>query len=237
MNELIAIAVMQRPELGARRAEIRAAIYALTNARLLPFSPNVILGFSSGGFGGGSNLVNAGIVQGNGSILQASRFGSFAGRSDVDAIAYWTLSNCGVGNIAMVRASRSRLEQSNLRELEVLNRIRAEVAEAYAMVHARFEQIGTLEESVKSGEESFREDIIRIRGQEGLPIELLDSLRLLGRAREQYLEAIIGYNIAQFQLYVALGQPPADSLARPVPKDIDKAVEGTSPLIEVPQEK
>ena len=62
------------------------------------------------------------------------------------------------------------------------------------MVHARFEQIGTLEESVKSGEESFREDIIRIR-QEGLPIELLDSLRLLGRAREQYLEAIIGYNI------------------------------------------
>ena len=223
--------------MGQHRAEIRAAIYTLTNAKLLPFSPNVILGFSSGGFGGGSNLVNAGFVQPSGAILQASHFGSFGGRSDLDAIAYWTLSNVGIGNLAMVRAARSRLEQSNLRELEVLNRVRAEVAEGYAMVHARYDQIATLEESVKSSEEAFREDIIRIRGREGLPIELVDSLRILGRAREEYLEAIIGYNKAQFQLYVALGQPPADSLARPVPKDIDKPVDGASSLLEVPVEK
>ena len=50
--ELVAIAMMQRPELEERRAEIQAALYSLTNAKLLPFSPNVILGFSSGQFGG-----------------------------------------------------------------------------------------------------------------------------------------------------------------------------------------
>ena len=32
-----------------------------------------------------------------------------------------------------------------------------------------------------------------------------------------YLEAIVDYNEAEFALYVALGQPPADALARPVP--------------------
>jgi hypothetical protein len=48
-----------------------------------------------------------------------------------------------------------------------------------------------------------------------LPIEVLDSLRLLARARLEYLRVILGYNRAQFELYVALGQPPADVLARP----------------------
>jgi hypothetical protein len=47
---------------------------------------------------------------------------------------------------------------------------------------------------------------------------VLDSLRLLGRARFDYLNAISDYNRAQFELYVSLGQPPADMLARPVPE-------------------
>ena len=50
-----------------------------------------------------------------------------------------------------------------------------------------------------------------------MPIEVLDSLRLVGRSRYGYLDAIIDYNRAQLEMYVALGQPPADTLARPVP--------------------
>ncbi len=46
---------------------------------------------------------------------------------------------------------------------------------------------------------------------------MIDSLRLLGRSRYEYLEAITDYNRAQFQLWTALGNPPADALARPVP--------------------
>src|SRR5262249_54260686 len=57
LAELVAIALMQRPELVARRAEVQATLYELSLARVLPFSPNVILGFSGGGFGGGSDLV------------------------------------------------------------------------------------------------------------------------------------------------------------------------------------
>ncbi len=50
-----------------------------------------------------------------------------------------------------------------------------------------------------------------------LPIELLNSLILLGRSRAELLESIIRYNQAQIDLYVALGQPPADVLARDTP--------------------
>ena len=52
------------------------------------------------------------------------------------------------------------------------------------------------------------------------PDEMLDSLRLLGRSRYVYLDAIIDYNRGQFQLWVALGRPPANALARPVPADL-----------------
>jgi hypothetical protein len=62
--------------------------------------------------------------------------------------------------------------------------------------------------------------LVRTRNREGLPIEVLNSLRLLGRSRLTYFDAICDYNRAQFELYVALGQPPANTLARPVPNDL-----------------
>jgi outer membrane protein TolC len=130
------------------------------------------------------------------------------------------LQNIGLGNRALIAAARARVSQNNFRQLEVLNQVRFEVARAYAQTQARFAQIGTSEQAVLAASDAFREDLVRIRGREGLPIEVLDSLRLLSRSRMEYLEAISDYNRAQFELYVALGQPPADALSRPVPTDL-----------------
>jgi outer membrane protein TolC len=217
--ELIAIALTQRPELGERRAAIQEALLTLRGARLLPFSPDVAVGYSAGTFGGGSNLAAAGILQPDGTILRQSRFDNFSGRQDLDVVVYWTLRNLGVGNVALIRVADSRLRASNFRLIEVLDRVRAEVAVAYARTHARFAQIETAERAVRSSRQGFQEDLRRTYNREGLPIEVLDSLRLLGRSRYAYLDAICDYDRAQFELYVALGQPPANVLARPVPAD------------------
>ncbi|HEY1379756.1 MAG TPA: TolC family protein [Gemmataceae bacterium] len=218
--ELIAIAITRRPELAERRVVIQEALLELRGAKLLPFAPTILLGYSAGTFGGGSNLAAAGIPQANGTVLRQPRFDSFDGRQDVDAVAFWTTRNLGVGNLALVRVSQSHVRASNLRFTEVLDRVRAEVATAYARTHARYAQIETAEQAVRTGQRAFEEDLRRTRNQEGLPIEVLDSLRLLDRSREAYLDAIIDYNRAQFELYVALGQPPADTLARPVPAEL-----------------
>jgi outer membrane protein TolC len=202
--ELIALALLRRPELAERRAVIREAFLALEGARVLPFSPTVLIGFSAGGFGGGSNLVRP-------------VFGGFGGRTDLDAVAYWSLRNLGVGNVALANLSKARLQVTRFQEIGVMDQIRAEVAEAYAKAHARFALIGTYEEAVQSSTRGFREDLTRAKGAVGLPIEVLDSLRLLATARREYLDSIVDYNRAQFELYVALGQPPAAALARPVP--------------------
>jgi outer membrane protein TolC len=224
LAELLAIAVTQRPELRERQAAIRAALLQLRSAKALPFSPQVLLGYSAGTFGGGSDRVSAGVLQANGTILQQARFGNFNDREDFDAVMYWSLRNLGVGNLALVRVSRSQLRQSELRSVETLDRVRAEVASAQARVLARFAQIEINEKAIQSSQTAFKADVKGTRNLLGLPIELLNSLSLAGRSQFGYLDAIIDYNRAQFELYVALGQPPADTLARPVPINLGAPV-------------
>jgi outer membrane protein TolC len=84
-------------------------------------------------------------------------------------------------------------------------------------VQARYKQIEINEKAIKSSQSAFKQDLDRTRNGVGLPLEVLDSLRLLARSEYAYLDAIVDYNRAHFELYVSLGQPPADVLARPVP--------------------
>jgi outer membrane protein TolC len=216
LPELLVIAVLNRPELQEQQAVIRQALLALEGSRVLPFSPTVIIGLSYGGEGGGSNLV-AEPVGTTPFARSQPRFGLFAERLDFDVIAFWTLENLAVGNRARVQLARSRLGTAQLQFLERLNRVRAEVAGAHARAHARFAQIATAEEAVREATAAYAADVRAVRGAVGRPIELLESLRLLARARFAYLDAIADYNEAQIDLYVALGQPPAQALARPVP--------------------
>mgnify|MGYP001194581885 CR=1 FL=1 len=227
LSQLLFIAINQRPELAARRAAIREATYVLRAAQVLPFSPTVIAGYSAGTFGGGSNIVSQpGGFQG---FLQ-SRFDSFAARSDVDVIMFWTAQNMGVGNFAQVRVRSSERRLAELELLRDLNRVRSEVAIAYAGTHARYAQIAIAQRGVEAGKKSYKEDYGRIFGALGLPIELLNSFDLLAAARYQYLDAVVDYDKAQFALYVALGQPPAGYLAREMPGDLVPVPEPRPPL-------
>jgi outer membrane protein TolC len=225
LAELLALAVVNRPELDERRAAIRQALLALDQARVLPFSPNVFLGLSYGGEGGGSNLVaqNPAVPGASPFAENAPRFDNLKERLDVDAMVFWALENLAVGNRARILGARSRLGMAQLQFLEQLNRVRAEVANAYARTHARFAQIGAAEEAVRAALATYDADVRAVRGGAGRPIELLASLRLLNRARIAYLNAIVDYNQAQLDLYVALGQPPADTLARTVPLTVPTA--------------
>jgi outer membrane protein TolC len=217
MHDLLLIAMGGRPELAARRAEIREAVMNLRNAQFLPFSPNVLAGFSAGSFGGGSNLIGQpGGFQG----FAQARFGSFAPRDDIDVIMFWTAQNAGLGNVAQIRLRRAQERIAELELVRVLNIVRNDVAVAYAGIHARYAQIGLAERGIRAGHKAYEEDLGRIRGALGLPIELLDSFRLTAEARYKMLDAIVGYNKAQFAMYVALGQPPAAAMAKAIPDSL-----------------
>jgi len=218
LPDLIAIALLNRPDLQERRAAIRKALLAVGASKMLPFSPNIIVGLSYGGFGGGSNLV-AEAAGATPFSSCASRFDNYAERLDFDAVAFWTLQNLGVGNLAMLRQAQANFKVTDFESLAQLDTARAQVAKAYAASHARFAQIKAAEEAVVTIKKGYELDALAVKNAAPgtLPIELLNSLTLLGRSRLDLLDAIIRYNQAQIELYVALGQPPADVLAREVP--------------------
>jgi outer membrane protein TolC len=212
LSELVAISLYQRPEIAERRAEVHAAMLELDNARLLLFSPQFIAGFSDGTFGGGSD-VNA---DGTG----RPRFGEFGNRNDEDLILYWSIRNMGLANRALIKTATARLAATNWEQTQRLNEIRAEVADAFARTQTSAAQLDLRRRAVTTSELGFRQDLDRAKAGEGRPIEVLDSLRLLAKSQQEYLEAITNYNQSQYELYVAIGQPPADLLIHTEPPTV-----------------
>ena len=65
---------------------------------------------------------------------------------------------------------------------------------------------------VETAQQAFRLDLNRTRNLEGRVIEVQNSLNLLNAARQDLVTAVVGFDQAEFQLFVALGQPPALAL-------------------------
>jgi outer membrane protein TolC len=133
---------------------------------------------------------------------------------------YWSIRNLGLANRALIRTATARLAATDWERTKQLNDIRAEVAVAYARTQASAALLDIQERTVTASERGFREDLQRAYAGEALPIEVLDNLRLRALAQQDYLETITGYNQAQYELYVAIGQPPADLLIHTTPPTI-----------------
>jgi outer membrane protein TolC len=195
LENLIQRALNNRPEIGARTADVVVNETRLRQERVRPLVPFISIGFSAGEFGGGSNLVDTG-------------FGHFGGRTDVDALAVWSFQNLGLGNLAVQRRVRAELREAMAERIRTVNLVRREVTEALALVRQREAEIAIARKRVETSQEAYRLDLIRVRNGQGRPIEVLNSARLLNAARQDLIAAVVGHNQAQFQLLVALGNPP-----------------------------
>jgi outer membrane protein TolC len=195
LSELVEVAVANRPEIASAAANIRAAEARLREENVRPFVPLLSVGYSAGGFGGGSDQTTP-------------RFGLVSGRSDFDALAVWSLQNLGLGNRALARARQAEKCQAVADQLTAIDRVRREVAEAHATLAAARLQMAAADQRATAAERAYRADLSRTRNAEGLPIETLDSVRTLVAARQEAIAAVVAYNQAQFRLFVALGQPP-----------------------------
>jgi outer membrane protein TolC len=198
LEALLSLAQAARPELAALSAEIARKQIQVRQERIRPFLPTISLGFSAGSFGGGPSPA----------------FGKFNNRTDVDLIAYWTLQNMGMGNRALQKERLSEQDQMTLERERMLNVIGREVADAQALVLSRWENLDIARSRLVIAERAFQEDLKRIRGNVGLPIELLNSLNRLASARVDVVRVVQEYNLAQMQLFVALGQTPLAASAK-----------------------
>lgn len=195
MEELLAVALERRPEIAAGSANVAEMQTRLRQEIARPLLPTVWLGFSAGAFGGGSNL--------NQPLL-----GNFGGRSDFDARAWWTLQNFGLGNLTTQKRRRAIVEAAVADRGRTVARVRKEVASARGEALAYRQKIEIARGELAAAEDGFRKDLERIQAAAAPPLEVLDNLKMLRKARDQIIDAVNGFNHAQFQLFVALGSPP-----------------------------
>jgi outer membrane protein TolC len=210
VDELITLALTQRPELAAQQALVQATLRKLREERIRPLVPSVLLRGSStsvtgtlggGVFAGGTNetIANPGA------------------RLDLDLQVLWELKNLGFGNRALIHERQAEHDLTILELFRTQDRVAAEVAQAYAQLVSAARRVGAAENELRDALLSATQNL------EGMsqtkrpggniillvvrPQEAVQSVQALAQAYVDYYGAVADYNRAQFRLYRALGNP------------------------------
>jgi outer membrane protein TolC len=208
-ENLVPIAVRNRPEIASRRELVAAAEMLLSREKSRPFLPYlfVISPAAANGQLGAGNYASGpnGVLNSNGS------------RFDIELSAVWQLQNGGVGNLGLVRQRRGERDLASVEFTRTVYRVRSEVAQALARLQTARMRVVETEEGVRQSVESADKNFIGLRetarpAGELLrlivrPQEVVQAIAAMETAYEQYAFAIGEYNTAQFDLYRALGQP------------------------------
>jgi outer membrane protein TolC len=218
LDELIALALVHRPELAGNQAIVQATLQRLKQEKMRPLIPSLAIRSVStnpsgsigyGTFGGGAG----------------DRLANFGPRFDLDAQLLWEFQSLGFGNKARVGERKAEHQIATLELFRTQDRIAAEVAQAHAQLKAASERM-------KQAEPAFRDSIDLVekslRGMNQTrrvgdvlvlivrPQEVVAAVQSLGTANADYASAVADYNRAQFRLYRALGHP-GQCLAERVP--------------------
>ena len=169
--QLIADGLSHRPELAESHHMVAEAVGRLDRERYAPVLPNLLVDVNQSGFGGGPG----------------STVTDFRGRFDFDATAYWQLRNFGFGEAAAREGARSRLEQARLVQARMTDQVAREIVEAHAQSTSLRGQIVVAESGIRVAGDSYQRNLARIRGGQGLPLEVLQSIQALDQSRREYL--------------------------------------------------
>ncbi len=227
VQELVAFATANRPELAENRALVQAALDRVRTAKFRPLLPNVVLNYNWGDFGGAPDpnppIITPPAKKGGKPTVTtqpgfgpSGRINHFAPRQDVDIGLVWRLQNMGLGNRAEIREQEAHHRQAMLRNLQVQELVVTQVVQVREDVQSWRDRLRTTQEALFNAQgapegpvfQALRLDFERIRGAEGRPLEALDSIRRLSDLLEQYGTAATEYERSRFRLLVVLGVPP-----------------------------
>ncbi len=189
---LIAQGLTARPEMAEHQWLVAAALEQMRQEYWRPWLPNVQVGASGGSFGGGP----------------ANTFANQRGRGDVELLAIWELQNMGLGNRALRQQQSSHVRAAETEAELMRDQIIAQIVTAAGDVESFRRQTDLAQQGIIAAEASYRRNESRVREAEGLPLELLQSIRARAAAHDDYTHAATSYSRAQYQLLRALGQPP-----------------------------
>jgi len=222
LDELVAIGVANRPEIGSNKSLIQAAEARVRREKNRPLLPLVLItGFQTPG-----NMMSQFGIFGTGS---GSNFNIWGLREDVSLQLVWQLEGMGFGNLARIKEQRGQESDAIVKFFRSQDTVAQEVTTAQARLQSAAVR-------VVEAERSLREAIITYDGNyEGLaqttrfenvlhqvyrPQEVVKSLLRLMESYDQYFATVAEYNRAQFELFHALGYPAGEIANRQPPGEL-----------------
>jgi outer membrane protein TolC len=215
VDDLIPIALTNRPELVSSQALVQATLARLRQEKMRPLVPSVLLrgnatspagNMSTGLFGGGVN----------------DQLSNFGGRNSMDLEVVWELQNLGLGNRALVRERQAENQVAVLELFRVQDRVAAEVVQALAQAQRSANRVREAEAGLRDAADTADKNIANMGQSKRVgemlvlvfrPQEVVAAVQALGQAYDDYYRAVADANRAQFRLYRALGHPAACVMA------------------------
>lgn len=209
IDELIPIALTNRPELETQQAVVQATLARLKQEKMRPLMPSVVVRgaatnpagtLSTGYFGGGLN----------------GNLNNFGARNTIDFQLLWEFQNLGFGNRALVKLREAERQQATLSLFRTQDIIAAEVATAHAQVTRAANRLREAEEGLKNARvtvDKNLEGMQQTRNVGGIlvlvfrPLEVVAAIQSLDQAYRDYYGAVADVNRGQFRLFRALGRP------------------------------
>lgn len=215
IDTLVMEGLRNRPELAENQALLQAAYLRYQQSKVRPLVPSLVLNYSYGGFGGGPEIVGR-TRSGSNIYGQSGVIADFDSRSDLEVGLVWRLQGLGVGNSAQIWDNRVRLESRQVQQLYLQDLVVAQIVQSMEQIQRGAERVQICRAGLFDAKNqptgaiyrSLRLNFLRIRGGQGLPLEVLDSTRRLSDVLDQYAQALTDYDAARFRLLIALGMPP-----------------------------
>jgi outer membrane protein TolC len=209
IDDLMTVALKNRPELASRLALVQAADVNVRREKARPLLPVVQLsGFQTPG----GMSIEGGVF----GLGPNSSLNQWVGRVDISIQATWQLEGFGIGNLARIKGQRGQQSRSIVDLRRAQDMVAGDVSRAQARVQSAAVRVLQADRALRTG-------IITFNGQiEGMgetrrfgdvlmltyrPQEAIYSLKLMNTAFDEYFTTVSDYNRAQFELFHALGYP------------------------------
>ena len=208
LDDLMAVALTNRPELASRQAMVKASVEMIRREKARPFTPNILLN----GFQTPNEMIQAGIF----GLGPNSSLNQWVGRDDFSIQPMWQLDAFGIGNLARIKGQRAGQSMAIIDFYKAQDAVAADVTRAQARLQSAAVRVFQADRALRTG-------IITFNGSyEGLqqtsrfgnvlvlvnrPQEAVFALQLLYTAFEEYFSTVADYNFSQFELFHALGYP------------------------------
>ncbi len=208
LDELIPIALTNRPELASHQAVVQAMLVSIRQEKLRALIPAAYIN----GLQTPYELIQAGAV----GIGNGGKVNQWSPRDDISPQLMTTADGMGLRNLAQIKEARGMTSQAMVELFHAQDSIAGGVTRTQADLQSAAARVVQAEREVKSA-------LINYNGNvEGLeqthrfgnvliqvfrPQEVVFALQLLMRGYGHYVDSVADYNTAQFAMFHELGYP------------------------------